>query len=286
MPGLLLDGRLVDVPGKRVLSPGEEPWVKLVPNDHGPRPSKWPRQITLHTTQGKWPQIIVPSAPRSGTRAEQIARYWSSNGTPGGAPLIVDGDMIACLVDLVLRQGYHATKCNPYSIGIEMVQEPDGTIGSDTIDTAVDLALVLCNELGIPAFVDNQPYRSNRIIERLKYGGPDVVGIHGHRSNAWMFPEWLTEERRKVYPLGYADRGRGDPGDEVFVRFIAKGAIAFDFDNKGELDFVKCAQRMLNARYSERLVEDGVCGPGTVAALRRHNLWNRGLLGGLLVEAP
>lgn len=272
---LLIDGRFVPVPGATVLSPGEEPWVKLAPNDCGDRATKWIRQVTVHTTQGIWPQRIVPRAPRAGSRAEQIARYWSTDGRNGGAPLIVDGTTIACLVDLVRKQGYHATTVNHWSVGIEMVQEPDGSIGEDTLDTTVALILVLCDELGIPLFIDSRPYRTNTIIERLRDGGPDVVGVHGHRSNAWMKPEWLSPEKRAKYPRGYADRGRGDPGDEIFVRLLAAGAVAVDFDARHELVIVRGLQRRLNA-LGEKLTEDGVCGPGTVAALRRHGMWNGG----------
>jgi hypothetical protein len=285
--GLLIDGELVPVPGATVLSPGDEPWVKLALNDFGKRPTAWVRQIIAHTTQGKWPQLIRPgSPPAPGDRAEQIARYWSTNGTPGGAPLIVDGKTIACLIDLVRFQGYHATTCNPWSIGIEMVQEPDGTIYSDTIDTTVALILVLCDRLGIPCWIHGKPYKTNTIIERLKDGGQNVVGIFGHNQMAWMFPAWLPAEKRAAYPNGYADRGRGDPGDEIGVRLRKAGAVAFDYDARGELDFARCVQRLLNERYGERLTEDGLWGPGTTAAARRAGIWNGGLLGGLLAELP
>lgn len=275
MPGLLIDGELVDVPGATVLSPHDESWVKLAPNDFGKRPGR-PHQIILHTTAGEWPQKIVPRAPRAGTRAEQIARYWSSNGTPGGAPLIVDGTEIACLVDLVRFQGYHATKCNPYSVGIEMVQEPDGTIGSDTLDTTVALVLVLCDVLGIPLQGDGRPWRSNTIVERLRYGGPDAVGVFGHNQMAWKFPEWLEPEKRAAYPNGYADRGRGDPGDEIFVRLRAVGMMMFDFDKREELAYWQPVQRSLG------VVADGVCGRFTSAELKRRGLWN----GGVFLERP
>jgi hypothetical protein len=270
VPGLLIDGALIPVPGATVLSPHDEPWVKLAPNDFGKRPGR-PHQIIIHTTGGVWPQKIVPRAPRAGSRAEQIARYWSSNGTPGGAPLIVDGTEIACLVDLVRFQGYHATKCNPYSVGIEMVQEPDGAIGSDTLDTTVALVLVLCDVLGIPLQGDGRPWRSNVIVERLRFGGPDAVGVFGHNQMAWKFPEWLTPEKRAAYPNGYADRGHGDPGDEIFARLRSVGMMFFDFDKRQELAWWMPVQRALG------VVADGVCGRFTSSALKQRGAWNRGV---------
>lgn len=274
-----MNGRLVEVPGHRVLSPHEEPWVYLDKGDCQPRDNGWPRQVTIHTTQGKWPHKIVPRAPRAGTRAEQIARYWGlNNGIHGGAHLIVDGDLIACLADLVKTCAYHATSVNQYSVGIEMVQEPDGTIGSDTLDTTVALVLVLCHELGIPLQIDDRPYKTNTVIARLrnKALAQYVVGVFGHRQNAWMEPQWLTPEKRRKYPDGYADRGRGDPGDEIFVRLKKAGAMSFNFDTMQDIAFWKPVQKSLGLR------EDGVCGPGTVAALRKHGLWN----GGIFAEAP
>ena len=287
MPGLLIAGLLVDVPGATVLSPGDEPWVRMDARDYRKRSTTWLRQITPHTTKGIWPQRIVPGRPpNQGTRAEQVARYWSNNTQPGGAPLIVDGDLISCLVDLFKFETYHATKCNPWSCGIEMVQEPDGTIYESTLDTTVRLILVLSDILGIPLQGHSKPYRSNTIIEWLKYGGPNVVGLFGHNQSAWMFPEWYPQKDYarliKAYPNGYADRGRGDPGDEIMVRLRAAGMMTFDIDAGGELVYWRKVQQHLNAEHGEKLTADGVCGPGTVAALRRAGLWN----GGVFVEVP
>lgn len=282
MPGLLIGGLLIDVLGATVLSPGDEPWVRLDTRDCRPRKTTWTRQITLHTTQGKWPQTIVDgSPPQPGSRAEQVARYWSGNSAHGGAHIIVDGKVIACLVDVLRFEAYHATKVNPWSIGIEMVQERDGTVYGDTLDTTVQLVLALCDVVGIPLQIDSQPYRPNKIIERLKYGGPDVVGVFGHRSNAWMFPEWMAPSKRETWPNGYADRGRGDPGDEIFTRLRAAGAMAFDIDAGEELAYWRRVQKAHSA-LGEKLAVDGQCGPGTVEALRRHGLWN----GGVFLEMP
>ena len=49
MSGLLIDGKLYDVPGVEVISPGQEPWAKLDQRDFRVRPTSWVRQIIIHT---------------------------------------------------------------------------------------------------------------------------------------------------------------------------------------------------------------------------------------------
>lgn len=284
MPGLLINGVLVPVPGVEVLSPGQHPWVRLDSRDFRPR-TRRVGQITIHTTKGVWPQPIIPGAGPGG-KDKSTADYWSIGGgknESGGAPLVVDDDgSIACLCDLALYEVYHATKCNPYSVGIEMFQRADGGIHEATLTSTVKLVLVLCEAFGIPLQVDSRPYANNKIIERLRFGGPDVVGVFGHRQNAWMFPEWLTPAKRAVYPNGYADRGRGDPGDEIFVRLRKAGAMSLDIDAGEELVYWKAVQKALNDKHGEKLSVDGVCGPGTVRVLRKLGMWN----GGVFLEKP
>jgi hypothetical protein len=283
MSGLLIGGLLFDVPGVTILSPLERPWVHLSSRDGRDRKTTWVRQATIHTTQGIWPQRILPGGPaQPGRRAQQVAEYWQHSSANGGAHLIVDGKLVACLADLLKIEAYHATKCNPWSYGLEMVQEPDGSIYEDTLNTTVEIVKVANDVLGIPLQISSRAYAPNSIIERLKHGGPDVVGVFGHRDNAWMFPEWLTPDKRKRYPDGYADRGRGDPGDEIYRRFRAAGAAMFDFDRGEELVYWRKVQKYLNQEHQAGLTEDGVCGPGTVDALRRAGLWN----GGVFLEAP
>ncbi len=281
--GLLIRGALVDVPGVRVLAPGDEPWVRLDMRDRRPRRAPI-QQITIHTTKGLWPQPVIPGSGPGG-KARSTADYWSiaASGTPGGAHLVVDDDgTIACLCDLALTEAYHATTVNQRSIGIEMFQRADGGVHEATLDATVKLVLVLCDAFGIPLQIDSEPYRTNTIIERLRHGGPDVVGVFGHRSNAWMFPEWLKPEKRATWPAGYADRGRGDPGDEIFVRLRHAGAQAFNFDARAELAWWMRVQAEMN-KLGESLHVDGICGQRTVAAMKRHGLWPAG---GIFAEFP
>lgn len=298
MSGLLINGVSYPVPGATIVAPNEQPWVTLQGRDHRKRlPTDGVvQQGTCHTTQGHDPQIIKPGSPTYDpiARCRQIADYWriSPRGaaTSGGAHVIVCGKLIVQLVDLARFIAYHATKVNDHSFGVEMVQEPDGTVHSDTIDTTVSLFFVACDVLGVPLMTTSRVYRSNEIVERLRYGGADTYGVFGHRDNAWMFPEWfasiyppaIAAQKLKTWPKGYADRGRGDPGDEWYRRMRARGCIALDFDKREDVALIKRVQINLNTKHGERLLVDGFCGQKTVAALRKHQLWN----GGVFVEAP
>lgn len=284
MPGIVIGDKTYNIDGVRCISPGEESWCRMASDDCGPRTQRI-QQVTIHTTQGKWPHILKPgSPPDAGARAKQVASYWSlPNGIHGGAPFIVDGKVIACLHDIKKWASYHATTVNGHSVGIEMVQEPDGTIYEDTLDTTVKLVLLLCDVLGIPLQVSSVPYRNNKIIERLRDGGRrDTVGVFGHNENAWMFPQWLSEAKRRQWPQGYADRGQGDPGDEIKVRLRAAGAMAFNFDRGEDLAFWKRVQADINAKYKMGLAVDGICGPGTHSAMKQLGIWR----GGRFTEYP
>lgn len=283
MSGLLINGTLFDVPGvAEVLSPGEKPWVRMESKDYRKRTGAI-QMITIHTTQGIDPVKVVPGKGPDG-RDKKTADYWSTNGEAGGTPLIVDTDgSIANLIDLVKYEAFHATKVNPYSVGIEMVQMADGTVYQATLDSTLLLVLRLCDLLGIPFQTTSRIYRTNTIIERLRYGGAnDVVGVFGHRDNAWKFPEWLKPEARIKYPNGYADRGRGDPGDEIYAMMRRRGAMMFDFDARQDLAYWKAIQVRLNASYNAGLTVSGVCDQTTVAVLRAQGLWN----GGVFLESP
>jgi hypothetical protein len=94
-------------------------------------------------------------------------------------------------------------------------------------------------------------------LERLLDSGPDVVGVYGHRCNT-------------------ARRGRGDPGDEVIARIIAAGAEPVLAEQRQDIALGKLRQKRLNELDANAgltwrpLAIDGVCGPASIAAMRRH----------------
>ncbi len=251
--GFRIGGQLFELPGVTVMGPGDLPWIRLEARDYRLRPpGTWIRQVMNHTTWGKWPMPILPGAGPDGGE-KMIADYWHTSeegkSQSGGAHIIVDFDGSAvCLVDLALVQAYHATWSNPFSIGIEMLQTNAGGVYEATLATTVKINRFLCDRFGIPYQVPSRVYDGHPIPRMIK-GGPDMAGCFGHRDN--------TE-----------DRGRGDPGDDLTRRLIADGAEPLDFNAREDLHVWRARQRRL-VILGEKLIDDGLAGPQTIAAMRR-----------------
>lgn len=272
--GLLIGGLYFDVPGVEVVSPGPgaPSWLKLSPGDCRPRRTPWVRQIIVHTTKGKHPQRVIPGRG-AGDRDRAVADFWRNDPMHSAAHIVIDNDgSVACLADLAFVTCYHATTSNDYSVGIEVYQEASGGIYEAALDALVKLVPVICEVLEIPFQIVGDRYVSGRILERMKHGGADCVGIFGHRDQAWDF-----EKLR-------AARGRGDPGDEVYVRLIAAGAEPLCFAARGDIGAWKHRQVKLNM-WGAQLVVDGICGPATIRAMRRFGFANGRELDAA-VEAP
>ncbi len=305
--GILVAGKLTPFAHAAVLGPGEQSWLTIQARDGRKRTTidPQPQMITNHTTKGLWPQKIVPGSPTYDAvlRCKQIADDWRigprGSKLSGSAAFIVCGKFVVQLVDPVVFITYHAgqNEVNTRSIGIEMVQEADGSLHSDTLDTTVELNVLLADACGIPFQVHGviAPANDNAkaevpVVRRLRQGGADCCGVFGHRDNSWIEPEWLPlryqgeqlERMRRTYPDGYGDRGRGDPGDEIVLRLKRRGALSFDFHQRQDLAWWMRVQHELNLRFGANLREDGVCGPRTVAEMRRRGLWN----GGIWAEFP
>lgn len=259
MTGILINGVLHPVDGLTIIPPashGGPAWASLDVRDYRARKTSWIRQIVNHATWGGWPQIIVPGHGPGG-RAERCARIWRSDPAYSGAHMLVEDDVVYQLADIGRVAAHHAEGSNPWSVGIEHCQYDGGHISELTIATGALLNLALCELLGIPEQMPG-PYRG-RPIERCEFGwrdtrrntgGPDVVGILGHRDNT-------------------RTRGRGDPGDAICEALAAAGVRVLDYDQGEDLEVGRERQRWLVAR-GERLVIDGVLGPASVAAMRRH----------------
>jgi hypothetical protein len=295
--GLIAGGRIYPVPNALVLGPGEADWLAIQGRDgrlRTPAEKLGIQMVTVHTTAGKDPHKIVDrnvSLEAAIARMRAVADFWrvSARGREqsGAAHLIIHDTFIAQLVDLVAFLAHHAgnNAINARSIGIEMVQEQDGTILSSTIDTCVRVCVLLADVLGIPLQTTDRVYRSNVVHRRLRRGGADVVGFFGHRDNSWFEPNWfdvyyppdVAAAKRRAYPDGYADRDRGDPGDEWYARLRKAGAMAFDIDNARDRAWWVRVQVAMNQTFGTKLPEDGLCGPLTVAAMRKHGVWHRGV---------
>jgi N-acetylmuramoyl-L-alanine amidase len=267
MSGLLIDGQLVPVPGVTVIPPavaGGPPWAQLDPADYRSRPTSWVRQIIIHTTKGTWPQYVRAGAGPGGAD-KAVAEFWRHDPIHSAAQIVVDTDgSVVCLCDLARVMAYHAEASNTWSVGIEMYQLSDGGVYDATLTATVALVQTLCGSLGIPEQMPRGPYRNQPLLRmetgeraaRRNLGGPSCVGVFGHRDNT-------------------GNRGRGDPGDEIFSRLAARGVEGLDYNGEEDLILGRARQAILNAADAKAghtlrpLTVDGVCGPASIKAMRR-----------------
>lgn len=274
--GLLLDGKLFDVPGLTIVPPashGGPAWNQLHVGDYMARKLAL-SILELHTTGGRWPQPIIPGAGRRG-HAEQILKMWSGQDRGGGekihsaAPIVIDFDgVIYCAGDLMRGAAYHSELLNQRAGGIELCTRPDGGIHQATLTAgALFVAALTYSGVGavngllpIPFQMPGGPYR-NAPLRRLELGGKQtdgagLVGVIGHRDQT-------------------ANRGFGDPGDAIWRELAALGCEGVDYAGEEDLVLGRRRQAALNAadakagRTFRPLVVDGVVGPASIATARR-----------------
>ena len=202
--GIVIDGRRVPVPGAEVVTWLDDDAVPRVKDGHT-RAASAVKAIVLHTVHGKvGPLADRASAPS--TRAERYARYQASTSRDVSWHFTVDTDgTIVQSCDAATWMAWHATAVNPWTIGIEMVQESDGTVYRPQLAVVVALCDVLCASLGIerrvPA-INGAPIVG--VVERLTGRHGSWSGVFGHRHQT-------------------TNRGPGDPGDHIFRALLAAG---------------------------------------------------------------
>lgn len=261
---MLINGVWNAVPGLAVTRPtsnGGPPWNRLGPDDYRARKTRWIRQIIIHTTGGHWPQPVLAGVGPGG-HARQILEMWLGSDRGGGerihsaAQIVVDYDgTVYCAADIATCTAYHAEMSNDWSVGIEMCTHGDGSIYQATIEATAALVRWLCATLGIPEQTQRGPYL-NRPLARMELqaprrqlGGPDCVGVFGHRDNT-------------------SERGRGDPGDAIWV---ALGLEELSFDTGEDLVIGRRRQQALVKRGA-KLTVDGLVGPASLAAAAKLGL--------------
>jgi hypothetical protein len=197
--GIVVSGAQVEVPGVMTLSWFDDPALRLdFPNDGFTLPGRHIDAVVMHTTQGKWPQVIVEGAGKPTARA--TVRYWERSDEHAGAHLLVDCDgTVLCLADLQDEVAYHCVGMNKRSVGIELKQGVDGTLYSVQLDVAVRVVGMICSLLEIPRRVVAE-YDGCRSDEWLD----SFCGVLGHRDAS-------------------RNRGRGDPGDFVMQALVDAG---------------------------------------------------------------
>ena len=258
---VLVDGKPEEIPGVLTRSPHEDQKLQLNREDYAVRPRRSDgtfvrvRGIVFHTTEGRWPQVVWPTAGKPGGAERYIARSKVDHRC-AAAHLWIDRDGVTfCSSDLLSTQTHHATSVNPLTIGIEIVQGPDGALYRPQIEAAV---LVTDWATRHPRFrIQRQTVDHYRgALSRLATGaGRDFVGVYGHRDQT-------------------TNRGRGDPGDAIFDALEAAGYERFNVAAKEDLERWKSRQTVLGFRGAD---VDGIPLDKTCDALeasgKKHGLW-------------
>lgn len=255
---ILIDGKLVDVPGVRTLAPRGEPWCRIA---RWNTRTKRPQFKIIHKTIADDPEKIDEGAPtadyaRDWGRARQTVEYWQNRtdlktGKPAplsGTHLVTghNGDTVNT-EDLYKIVGWHANQANELSWGHEIKEYVGGRVHRAALAAAVAITLVDTSALGVQ-WQYPQRYINNRPFPRFANGGRDLVGVFGHRD--------VT-----------AQRGYHDPGDEIGAMLERVGFERFDFYGREDLDVWAKRQEWLRdlGVYSGPI--DGVAGAGTTKAL-------------------
>lgn len=263
MPGLIIGGNEVQVPGVSIRNFKDDPSLALRvgrsdgANDGGSRTLPVSLAV-LHTTKGipggsdKREQVIKPGYGPDTKAGERTATYWSTDPTPSGAHIVVDHNGTAiCLADLKTVCAYHAGQydVNLRSVGIEIYQGSDAEMYEGQLDSVRKIVDVITSVFGIQRQIPDR-YINNVPVPRLKnLGGKDLVGVIGHRD--------ISDQR-----------GKGDPGDAIMDVLAKNGYERFDFYNGSDLVAWKSRQAALNMNLKNPLTVDGIPGPKTVDALK------------------
>ena len=201
---LIIDGQRVDTPGLETISWLDDPKVPRV-TDGRRRVPQSARAIVLHTVHGKLGPLADKASPPS-VRAERYARYQASTKREVSWHLTIDTDgTIVQSADVAAWTCWHATAVNGWTVGIELVQEADGTLYRPQLAAVVALCDLLCARLGIERRV---PARAGVpivvVVPRLTGHDGPWSGVFGHRHQT-------------------RNRGPGDPGDYPFLALLAAG---------------------------------------------------------------
>jgi hypothetical protein len=179
-------------------------------------------------------------------------------------PIDADGSY-ACLADLVRTVTYHAGHVNEITVSVELYQTADGIVFESTLESAVCVIDALTRILGIQRQFAHEREICRRFASptvgvsatsKLAYAaggarGTDFCGVYGHRN--------VTR-----------NRGRGDPGDEVFRKLAAAGYEGWNVDTGDDLDVWSERQKALGICDDEC---DGIPGPRTRALLQMRRRW-------------
>ena len=236
-----MKGRRHDIPGVETLNWADNPGV--------PRTTKvntrkhWLRSIGVHTVHGIRGKLLPGTKPSN--RAETYAHYQASTERQVSWDFTLDTDKTLIQSnDPEESYTWHATAANPYSMGIELVQERNGDLYQGEMDAFADFADFSTALLFIPRFVPGKNGQIvSGVIQRMATNPASYAGIWGHRNQT-------------------TNRGFGDPNDFPFLALKARKYRLVDIEAGEDREIVRGLQKEL------RIAEDGTYGPGTRIAAK------------------
>lgn len=261
---IVLNGEKVATPGLETISWLDDPKVPKA-TDVNPR-TVWLRAIVLHTVHGKTGKLL-PGLSKPSTRAESYAKYQANTSRDVSWDYTIDTDgTIVVSNDPIKFYTWQATSVNPFTLGIELVQEDNGDLYEGQIEVTVRFLDLLTRELAdrghpiqrqVPMSVNGTPVKG--VISRIANSetAKQVVGVYGHRNQT-------------------SNRGAGDPGDFIFDALLKAGYKGFNLDTKDDVTFWKDIQTRLGVTPA-----DGIPGRDTQKALLA-----AGYKHGLMVTRP
>lgn len=257
--GMQIRGKVVQVPGVKILPPLAESWNYL--SKYNTR-TKRPQFKILHRTVADDPEIVVEEPPEAKYQrfwgyAQLTLEWWHKPGADAndkpnpplsGTHLVTghNGDTVNP-ADLYSVVGWHANQANELSWGHEIKEYVGGRVHRAALNAAVAITLVDTSAMGVQW---QCPRSFTKPLARFQNGGRDLVGVFGHRD--------VT-----------SSRNRHDPGDEVFTMLERAGFERFDFGAGEDLEVWGKRQEWLRSRGAYMGSIDGIAGAGTTAGLAK-----------------
>lgn len=235
-------------------------WIKYI-TDKSPR-NRPIKNIVCHTHEGLISKLLPGTGPNT-TIDEALARYQVNTERQVSWDYTVDlnGDVIG-QNDPAVDYSWQAGFVNPSSLGIEMIQQnKEGTryLYEEQIKKTVLLIDFLTAALGIQRQIPWDKINNKPVLTQIQriINFNDFIGIVGHVQ--------LTR-----------DRGKGDPGEHIFLALKEAGYECFDLSLKEDLDVWKTRQKNLGLE-----TQDGIPGQQTTQALK-----TKGHKNGMWVQRP
>lgn len=207
---LILDGVLLTLPGVETRCYADDPAIPQA-TDGSRRRKADVAGVVIHTVTAHPYQPPVLPGSRPSEHAERLARYQANTARKVSWHYTVDTDgTVVQSADVASWTCWHATAVNGWTVGIEMVQEADGTLYRPQLAAVVALCDVLCAHLHIDRRV---PARNGvpivGVVPRLTGHDGPWSGVFGHRHQTH-------------------NRGPGDPGDYPFLALLAAGYLGVE----------------------------------------------------------